>query len=80
MKTLHYAMCNEQLDQAWTFEWDVIHFNVGLHDFTVTNIGEEEGKHVSKTSIDVFKNNLRDIVTYLQQLAPNAKLIFATTN
>jgi hypothetical protein len=80
MTKMHSTMREERLDHAWTFQWDVIHLNVGLHDLTVINMGEEEGKHVSKTSIDVYKNNLRDIVTYLQQLAPNAKLIFATTN
>ena len=79
MTKMHNTMRDEQLDKPWTFQWDVIHFNVGLHDLTVRTQDKENGTHVSTTPIDVYKKNIGDIVTYLQQLAPNAKLIFATT-
>ncbi|MFC5050460.1 SGNH/GDSL hydrolase family protein [Rubritalea spongiae] len=79
MEKMHKAMRDEQLEDPWTFEWDVIHFNVGLHDLTVTEEDKENGTHESRTSIDDYKKNLGDIVTYLKKLAPNAKLIFATT-
>ncbi|MFC1760844.1 SGNH/GDSL hydrolase family protein [Planctomycetota bacterium] len=79
MTKMHNTMRDEQLDKPWTFQWDVIHFNVGLHDLTVRELDQENGKHVSVTPIDVYKKNFSDVVTYLQQLAPNAKLIFATT-
>ena len=32
MKKMHQVMRSKTLDQPWTFDWDVIHFNVGLHD------------------------------------------------
>ena len=57
----------------------LIHFNVGLHDLTVTKQDEKTGKEQSRTSIDDYKKNIEDIATYLRQLAPDAKLIFATT-
>lgn len=79
MTTMHKTMRDEQLDNPWTFQWDVIHFNVGMHDLTIMNPDEDVGKQESRTSIDAYKKNLGDIVTYLQQLAPDAKLIFATT-
>ena len=79
MTKMHNTMRDEQLDKPWTFQWDVIHFNVGLHDLTVRELDKENGKHVLATPIDVYKKNFGDIVTYLQLLAPNAKLIFATT-
>ena len=79
MTKMHNTMRDEQLDKPWTFQWDVIHFNVGLHDLTVKELDKENGKPVSATPIDAYKKNFGDIVTYLQQLAPNAKLIFATT-
>jgi len=80
MTKMHTAMCDENLDAPWTFEWNVIHFNVGLHDLKYLSnrkLDKENGVQVS--SPEVYKKNLRDIVAYLKKLAPNAKLIFATT-
>ena len=80
MENMHDVMRNVDLNDPWTFEWDVIHFNVGLHDLkyvTGKKLDKENGKQV--TSIDVYKNNLREIVDYLKRLSPSAKLVFATT-
>ena len=80
MTEMHDAMRDPQLDPPWAFQWDVIHFNVGLHDLKYVLDGKmdkEKGMQVS--SIDVYKKNLRAIVDYLHELAPNAKLVFATT-
>ena len=80
MTEMHTAMCAENLDAPWTFKWNVIQFNVGLHDLKYLSsrkLDKENGVQVS--SLEVYKENLRDIVAYLKKLAPNAKLIFATT-
>ena len=80
MEKMHQTMRNEELDQPWTFDWDVIHFNVGLHDLKYLKgkqLDRENGKQV--TSIEDYETNLNSILAYLKELAPNAKLIFATT-
>ncbi|MGJ8634886.1 MAG: SGNH/GDSL hydrolase family protein [Luteolibacter sp.] len=79
MTEMHDAMRDEQLEDPWDFEWDVIHFNVGLHDLTQMEADKETGKSEPRTSIEDYKKNIRDIVEYLKELAPDAKLIFATT-
>lgn len=80
MTRMHAAMCDERLEDAWAFEWDVIQFNVGLHDLKYLldgKLDKENGAQVS--SIETYKKNLAGIAAYLQRLAPDAKLIFATT-
>ncbi|WP_442511818.1 alpha-L-fucosidase [Novipirellula sp. SH528] len=80
MTKMHDAMTDEKLDQPWTFDWDVIHFNVGLHDLKYLSgnrLNKKNGKQVS--SLQDYQKNLGDIVAYLKKLAPDAKLIFATT-
>jgi hypothetical protein len=80
MTKMHSVMENNALQDAWTFQWDVIHFNVGLHDLKYVKNGKLDkinGQQV--TSIEQYKSNLRNIVRYLKQLAPKADLIFATT-
>ena len=80
MKRMHDTMRSADLDDPWKFKWDVIHFNVGLHDLKYLKgkkLDIENGTQV--TSIEAYQNNLGDIVEYLNQLAPEAKLIFATT-
>ena len=80
MSKMHDAMRDGQLDEPWTFNWDVIQFNVGLHDMKYL-LGKKKdkvnGKQVS--SLEAYKKNLEEIIAYLKQLAPDAKLIFATT-
>ncbi len=80
METLRKAMFQPDLLQGWDFIWDVIHFNVGLHDLKyVVNgkLDKEHGKQVS--SLETYGDNLRSIITYLKSNYPEAKLIFATT-
>lgn len=80
MTVMHDAMRDQRLDAPWTHEWDVIHFNVGLHDLKFVYQGKldkENGRQVS--SLKVYQKNLRNIVAYLKKIAPDATLIFATT-
>lgn len=80
MERLEKTMFTPHLPGGWNFEWDVIHFNVGLHDLKHMKNGQldlENGKIVS--SIPKYKENLREICEYLQEKFPKTKLIFATT-
>ena len=73
-------MFQPDLKQGWDFDWDVIHFNVGLHDLKyVVNgkLNKEEGKQVS--SLETYEDNLRSIIGYLKSRYPQAKLIFCST-
>ncbi len=75
MEKLHKTM-----GPFWKFQWDVIHFNVGLRDLKYLNdlaLDAENGKQVSSTK--EYRENLDAIIAYLKQLAPHAALIFATT-
>ncbi|WP_299234684.1 SGNH/GDSL hydrolase family protein [uncultured Bacteroides sp.] len=60
-------------------DWDVIHFNFGLHDLcyrsTPSNRDKKNGKLT--TSLEDYEQNLREIVKILKKT--DAKLIFATT-
>ncbi|OHB80202.1 MAG: hypothetical protein A2Z25_24700, partial [Planctomycetes bacterium RBG_16_55_9] len=61
-------------------QWDVIHFNFGLHDLKYV---DEQGKNVSaekgklQIPIDEYEKNLEELVIRLKRTG--AKLIFATT-
>jgi lysophospholipase L1-like esterase len=80
MSKMHDVMCDEQLEEPWDFQWDVIHFNVGLHDLKYLSgktLDKVNGTQVS--SIETYKKNLGEMIVYLKKLAPGAKLIFATT-
>ncbi|NUM52424.1 MAG: SGNH/GDSL hydrolase family protein [Candidatus Hydrogenedentes bacterium] len=62
-------------------EWDVIHFNHGLHDLKYVddsgkNVESKELGHI-QVPLDQYEKNLDAIVTRLKQT--RAKLIFATT-
>lgn len=79
MNIMHETMFQPYLKKGWAFKWDVIHFNVGLHDLKYLkgkNL-DKEGTQVS--SIKKYKENLDAICNYLMAKFPNAKLIFATT-
>ena len=79
MEMLQKTMRNPSLENPWNFEWDIIHFNVGLHDLKYVLNGQLDkmnGKQVAST--DTYKKNLTEIIAYLKKTAPNAKLIFAT--
>ncbi|QDV53662.1 SGNH/GDSL hydrolase family protein [Gimesia fumaroli] len=80
MKTMHDTMRDEKVKDHWGFDWDVIHFNVGLHDLKYLNgrkLDRKNGKQV--TSLEDYEKNLRAMIAYLKELAPQAKLIFVTT-
>lgn len=79
MDKMNETMFQPHLEKGWKFKWDVIHFNVGLHDLKYL-----KGKHLNKngkqvSSIDTYKENLDNICKYLKSNFPKAKLIFATT-
>jgi len=80
MKRLTEAMFQPYLKGGWDFDWDVIHFNVGLHDVKYLKAGKldrENGKQVN--SLEAYRTNLSNICEYLIETYPKAKLIFATT-
>ncbi len=80
MKILESTMRAPELDGHWTFQWDVIHFNVGLHDLKYLDgktLDKKNGKQVLST--EVYAENLRKIIAYWKEIAPRATLIFATT-
>jgi lysophospholipase L1-like esterase len=81
MTAMHKSMRDPGLDHPWTFDWDVIHFNVGLHDLLRPSpngrLDAREGRQ--SNPIPVYKKNLEAIIAYLKTLAPDATLIFATT-
>lgn len=80
MEKLKKTMFQPYLKDGWNFDWDVIHFNVGLHDLKYLKNGKldiENGKQVS--SITIYKSNLDTICKYLKDQYPKTKLIFATT-
>jgi len=80
MDKMHQVMRNPEVAGHWTFDWDVIQVNVGLHD--VKHVNERgqldlKGKQVS--SPEQYEKNLREILAYLKKNFPRAKLIFALT-
>ena len=73
-------MRNKTLSDPWTFTWNVITFNVGLHDLKYMNgrkLTRQGGKQVN--SIALYKKNLAEICNFFRQTQPQAKLIFVTT-
>ena len=74
------TMCDPTLDNHWDFDWDVVQFNVGLHDLKYVVDGRLDLDHGDQvTSPAEYRRNLHAIVGYLKQFAPHATLIFATT-
>ena len=80
MIKMNETMFQPDLEGGWNFKWDLIHFNIGLHDnkyLDGNKLSKENGKQVSSTG--VYKENLDEICMYLKTKYPKAKLIFATT-
>jgi len=80
MEKLKKTMFQPYLKGGWNFNWDLIHFNVGLHDLKYVNNGKLDkinGKQVNTS--ETYKSNLDTICSYLKKEYPKAKLIFATT-
>ncbi|MCO6046860.1 SGNH/GDSL hydrolase family protein [Aeoliella sp. ICT_H6.2] len=80
LKKLQQTMAPFIADERWPATWDVIHVNVGLHDLKYAKDGKlvnEGGTQVH--SSDEYQQHLAAALDYLQELAPQAKIIFATT-
>lgn len=63
-------------------EWDVIHFNLGLHDLkrvktAGTSVNSDDPNDPYQADLETYAKNLEEIVVKLK--ASGAKLIFATT-
>ena len=63
------------------FQWDIIHFNFGLHDIKhvdpLTGEDSSNPKHPQQAELKQYKKNLKTIVEILK--TTGATLIFATT-
>jgi len=80
MTTMHETMRDKKKEGHWTFKWDVIHFNSGLHDLKYTREGKPDSKERRRAvSIEQYGKNIRDMIAYLGKTDPGAKIIFATT-
>jgi hypothetical protein len=80
MEALKKTMFKPFIHEGWDFTWDLIHFNVGLHDLKYVFDGKLDrvnGRQV--TSIPDYMENLEKIILYLKKTWPAAKLVFATT-
>jgi hypothetical protein len=80
MRQMHSTMRDESLEGFWSFDWDIIQFNVGLHDLKYMADGKldkKNGKQV--TSPAQYDANIRELIAFLREFSPRAKLIFATT-
>lgn len=80
MKRLQQNMFQPHLKGGWNFEWDLIQFNVGLHDLKYLNgrtYDVDNGTQV--TSPKQYKENLKEIITYFKKENPKAKLIYVLT-
>jgi len=81
MKRLQKTMFEPYLKGGWDFKWDVIQFNVGLHDLkylTKDRVYDLE-KGTQVTPIPQYKKNLEEIVEYFKKEHPTAKLIYVLT-
>lgn len=64
-----------------SYQWDIIHFNFGLHDIKhvdpVTGKNSNNPKHPKQAELGQYKENMESIVAQLKN--SSATLIFATT-
>lgn len=80
METFRKALFQPDLKGGWNFKWDVIHFNVGLHDLKYVANGKlDKVNGILVSTLEVYENKLRENIKYLKTTYPNAKLVFATT-
>ena len=80
MEAFRKALFQPDLEGGWDFTWDVIHFNIGLHDLKYVDNGKlDKEKGIQVSSLLVYENNLHSIIKYLKNKYPEARLIFATT-
>ena len=80
MEKQRKTMFKPYLKGGWNFEWDLIHFNVGLHDLKYMHEGKlDKVNGTQVTPLAKYKENITEICNYLTKQYPKAKLIFATT-
>jgi lysophospholipase L1-like esterase len=79
MDAMHAAMSDEKVAGRWDFEWDVIHFNVGLHDLKHMKDGKLDLKGEQVSTPAEYEANLRKIVAYLKKEHPKASLVWCNT-
>lgn len=80
MTRMRETMRNRDIEGRWTFDWDVILFNVGLHDLKYVANGKRDKKNgVQVTALDDYRKNIAAIVAYLKKQHPRAALVFITT-
>lgn len=80
METMRKAMRASGLKGHWDFEWDAVHFNVGLHDLKYTANGKLDKKNgIQVTPPEQYEQQLREVIKYFRRIAPRATLIFAAT-
>lgn len=80
MKAMQAAMSDPALADPWRFKWDIIHFNVGLHDFKYVVSGKlDKNSGTIVNSVEQYRANLLAAIAYFRAIAPDAQLIFATT-
>lgn len=80
MEQQRKSMFSPYLENGWDFTWDLIHFNVGLHDLRYLSEGKPDKVNGNQnTPINTYKENLHKICKYLLSCYPDTKLIFATT-
>jgi hypothetical protein len=77
----HMKKMHDTMVEYWPFKWDVIHFNAGLHDLKYL---DKNGKYDTKNGTQVrspedYGKKLKDIFAYFKEIAPDSKVIFATT-
>jgi len=63
------------LSNTGTGDWDIIHFNFGLHDISRS----PDTSAPTRTSEVDYQNNLRTLVDRMRVHSPSATIIFATT-
>lgn len=80
VKELEEAMRNPALEDPWTFDWNVIVFNTGLHDLKYLNGQKlDTGNGSPQCPPDAYAENLRKNVRWLRSTYPKTKLVFVTT-
>jgi hypothetical protein len=80
LEKLQSTMAPFESAQRWPSKWDVIHFNVGLHDLKYVKDGEMVAKGGTQVhTFAEYDKNLREDFDYLRKTFPDAKIVFATT-
>lgn len=73
------TMRDPRLDEHWSFHWDVIHLNVGLHDLKHLKDNKLDSSGEQLHTLAEYEANLRSIFDYLKKNEPQAAIVFATT-